>query len=78
MIIAVNYYHHVPGPLHTIYTISEKLGWQGRGRLHCEPLWLIHRGLSSISKNLRDGPGLSEHPPLTDEEAEVQRGKAAC
>ncbi|KAB0361845.1 hypothetical protein FD754_006001, partial [Muntiacus muntjak] len=41
MIIAVNYYHHVPGLLHTIYTISEKLA--GTGGLHSEPLWLIHR-----------------------------------
>lgn len=41
-------------------------------------LWLIHRVTRSIGKDLREGPGLAQHPPFTDEEIEVQRGKASC
>lgn len=65
--------HHVPGILDTLSFISREV----RGST-VKPLWLIHRVTSSIGRGFRDGPGLVQHPPFTDEELEVQRGKASC
>lgn len=72
VIIAIND-HHVPGILDTISFISREVCGST-----VKPLWLIHRVTSSIGRGFRDGPGLAQHPPSTDEELEVQRGKASC